>query len=79
MHLLRDFFDVLGNSRSTKPSSVAPRAQRRRSLADPEEQEIDRILAKIKSEGVSSLTDEERRALARRSGAPGAEPSTRVD
>lgn len=52
-HLLRDFFDVLGDSRKTEASK-----DRRRARDD-----VDRILAKVRNEGLSSLTDDERQTL----------------
>jgi membrane associated rhomboid family serine protease len=79
MHLLRDFFDVLGDSRSPRSSGGPPHRRVRWVPADPDDQEIDRILAKIKAEGVASLTDQERGVLARRSSAPGTEPLPRGD
>ena len=60
-HLLRDFFDVLGDSRSGGP---------RRETAGgggPTGVEIDRILAKVSASGLASLTKGEREALARAS------------
>lgn len=56
-HLLHDFFDILGDSRK------APRARRRAKVGDQDE--IDRILAKIRQHGLASLTDRERRTLKR--------------
>jgi membrane associated rhomboid family serine protease len=57
-HLLRDFFDVLGDSRKPSPKPRRPAAS---------EAELDRILAKVKTEGqgLSSLTNAEKRALHR--------------
>lgn len=55
-HLLRDFFDVLGDSRATK---AAKRAADRG--------EIDRILAKVSSEGLQSLSEREKQTLSRAS------------
>ena len=61
-HLLRDFFDVFADSRvGGKPRKLR--------LVDPEPpghvdpDEIDRILAKVKDRGITSLTDDERKAL----------------
>lgn len=57
MHLLRDFFDVFGDSRGPKErpptggSSPAPAG------------EVDRILAKIKAQGLHSLTEAEKASL----------------
>lgn len=54
-HLLRDFFDVFGDSRR-KPR----RPRDAGSSAD-----VDRILAKLHAQGLASLTDAEKRALMR--------------
>lgn len=54
-HLLKDFFDVFGDSRKGSP--------RRRASVDPVE--VDRILRKVKATGLVSLNDEERRTLRR--------------
>jgi membrane associated rhomboid family serine protease len=55
-HLLRDFFDVLGDSRKNPGS--------RPSGADRRQKEIDRILAKVSTKGLQSLTAREKRTLA---------------
>jgi len=66
-HLLRDFFDVFNDSRK-------PKADRRRggraggrspAADDPDEQEMDRILAKVQQTGIQGLTDTEKRTLQR--------------
>ena len=54
-HLLKDFFDVFGDSRKDTP--------RRRATVDPVD--LDRILRKIKATGLVSLNDDERRTLRR--------------
>lgn len=57
-HLLHDFFDVLSDSRK--------QATKRKSASDqpPVDQgEIDRILAKIRAEGMGSLTEREKATL----------------
>jgi membrane associated rhomboid family serine protease len=54
-HLLRDFFDVFEDSRKKPPK---PRKRTR-----AEDAELDRILAKIKAEGVHSISERERRIL----------------
>jgi membrane associated rhomboid family serine protease len=68
-HLLLDFFDVLGDSRK-KPGGS--RAGGRRKKADRaaqkragDEAEIDRILAKVKDEGLMSLSAREKKLLAK--------------
>lgn len=60
-HLLRDFFDVFGNSNKPKVRP-GPRAGKKRSSAD---KEIDAILAKVQREGLHSLSETEKRLLAR--------------
>ncbi|MFG0283063.1 MAG: rhomboid family intramembrane serine protease [Phycisphaerales bacterium JB039] len=57
-HLLTDFFDIFKDSR--KPP--APRA-RARSAPAADDAEIDRILAKVGTQGIHSLTETEKRAL----------------
>lgn len=56
IYLLRDFFDVFGNSR-LPPKNAPP------DPAIAREQEIDRILHKTKTEGAFSLTPQERETL----------------
>jgi len=63
-HLLRDFFDVFKDSRRTPPRPSKRFAQ----AAQPDlshDQEVDRILAKVKAQGVHSLSEREKRILAR--------------
>lgn len=67
-HLLLDFFDVFGDSRPKKAgkqgggrSRKAEKAAQKRAA---EEAEIDRILAKVKDEGLMSLTAREKKILA---------------
>lgn len=57
-HLLRDFFDVLGDSRKR-----AARPGRRG--GDPEDAEVDRILAKVRTEGLANLSSAEKQTLHR--------------
>lgn len=57
-HLLRDFFDVFGDSRK-KPVEPAASPQR--------DGEIDAILDKINRDGLASLSDSEKRTLAEHS------------
>lgn len=52
-HLLRDFFDIFGDSRKTQEPSV-------RTGTDAE---VDRILAKVHRDGLASLSNEERHTL----------------
>jgi membrane associated rhomboid family serine protease len=63
-HLLRDFFDVLGNSRG-KPSAGIP------GTIDVDAAEVDRILGKVARDGLASLSESERRTLRRASGRRG--------
>lgn len=73
MHLLRDFFDVFSDSRIADdlPPRTAPagRSLGQRLTAPlaggPSPAELDRILAKIRTSGLESLTPSERVALAR--------------
>lgn len=60
IYLLRDFFDILGNSRipERRAAGAAPAAAET-GLAF----EVERILAKVKEQGVMSLTAEERGVL----------------
>lgn len=59
-HLLRDFFDVFGDSRKKSPR---PRAQGR-STSDLDK-EVDRILDKVNAEGLHSLSAKEKKTLTR--------------
>jgi membrane associated rhomboid family serine protease len=63
-HLLTDFFDVFGDSRRPKkPRAKAPPAAPV-GLSAKEEAELDRILAKVATQGLGALTDAEKRSLA---------------
>lgn len=62
-HLLRDFFDIFGNSH--RPERVEGRrgvARETAPSAGPEPA-VDRILDKVTAQGLASLTDEEKRIL----------------
>jgi rhomboid family protein len=59
-HLLTDFFDVTKDSRKTA-STVRGGGPR---FTSPSEAEIDRILAKVSSRGLASLSESEKRTLA---------------
>lgn len=61
-HLLRDFFDVLGDSRAA--AAGTSRAGR---VDEPDRIEIDRILAKVSANGLGSLSGAERETLRRAS------------
>ena len=56
-HLLRDFFEVFKNS-NKKPNPPS-----RRRPAGPSEAEVNRVLDKVQTSGLHSLTDSERRVL----------------
>ena len=61
-HHLLDFFDIFGDSRSKSKKSnpfKAPKPKR----GVPTAEEIDRILAKVNSSGIHSLTDKEKQTL----------------
>jgi len=60
-HLLRDFFDILGDSRGSRRAAKAERV---------DTAEIDRILDKVKSDGLASLTPAERAVLRAATGRP---------
>jgi membrane associated rhomboid family serine protease len=68
-HLLRDFFDVFGDSRKpkTRPKGKPPALKliRGDDSAAPSDAEVDRILAKVKDLGKDSLTPQEVDALRR--------------
>jgi hypothetical protein len=69
-HLLHDFFDVFGRS-PPAPDSPRARAKHERSerlkhkarSAGPSDAEIDRILGKVATEGLQSLSEAEKRTL----------------
>ncbi len=69
MHLLRDFFDLFGDSRP--PEHIANERVRRSFFArllgtsplERQEAEVDRILKKIMASGLDSLTDREKATL----------------
>ena len=63
-HLLRDFFDVFGNSNKPRRRSAGARSGSRRRGAD---EEVDRILDKVNTQGLHSLTDAEKKTLRRAS------------
>lgn len=72
MHLLRDFFDVFGDSRPprTPPGSRAPRQASWGTVPPPPlarigppQSEVDRLLAKVASTGLASLSESEQATL----------------
>ncbi len=65
-HLLRDFFDVLGPKKSGGgPASVHAKKPvlRGGTRAGATDAEVDRVLDKVRAEGLGSLTDAEKRVL----------------
>lgn len=60
-HLLRDFFDVFSDSRKPRQGR-APR-EPGRSRGAPSQAEVDRILAKVGTQGINALTEQEKRIL----------------
>jgi len=61
-HHLLDFFDIFGDSRSKSKKSnpfKAPKPKR----GVPSTDEVDRILSKVATEGIGSLTDKEKQTL----------------
>jgi len=67
-HLLRDFFDFFGKrkpSKSKGKASSKPRAPRASRNEGVDEAEVDRILSKVATQGLHSLSDKEKRALRR--------------
>jgi membrane associated rhomboid family serine protease len=57
-HLLRDFFDIFGDSRRGRPRAPRPTADQR---------EVDRILAKVSTQGLHTLSEGEKSTLRRAS------------
>ncbi len=61
MHLLNDFFDVLGPGKTRKPRRTVSKRTTKRSTAD--EERLDAILKKVSEEGLHSLTEKEQKFL----------------
>lgn len=61
-HLLNDFFDVLGPPRQKQPKAPGAAPARPPGAS---EREVDRILAKVREEGMHSLSDREKETLHR--------------
>ncbi len=59
-HHLIDFFDILGDSRKPKPSQGGRERPRTPGVS---QQEVDRVLDKVKVAGIDSLTDKEKETL----------------
>jgi membrane associated rhomboid family serine protease len=83
-HLLRDFFDIFGDSRSAKARGGAGEGGRRGLWARlfgppaaPDPAEVNRILDKLHAGGLQSLTDGEKATLRRASQAGQDRPSGR--
>ena len=68
-HHLLDFFDIFGDSRNksskSKKSKSFKAAKPKRGV--PTTDEVDRILAKVATEGIGSLTDKEKQTLSKAS------------
>lgn len=65
-HLLRDFFDVFRDSRKVgRPGPAKRPGNPPPGRRDRNEDEVDRILAKVHRQGIHSLTEAEKAALAR--------------
>lgn len=66
-HLLRDFFDILGDSRKAAPKGrKGPKLRlvgTERDPPGPDEEELNRVLDKIRTHGAESLTPTERETL----------------
>jgi membrane associated rhomboid family serine protease len=62
-HLLRDFFDVLGDSRTKRGGARRAAGGGRGMRRGPDQADVDRILSKVANEGLQSLTDREKRTL----------------
>ncbi|TVS03875.1 MAG: rhomboid family intramembrane serine protease [Phycisphaerales bacterium] len=62
-HLLRDFFDVFQDSRKPDRGRSRGSKGKARGPAPSDPGEIDRILDKVRDQGIESLTDRERKAL----------------
>lgn len=65
-HWLNDFFDILGHKK--RQNSRVERKPTRKVAASPspkEQAEVDRLLDKVKAQGIASLTDRERAFLER--------------
>lgn len=64
-YLLRDFFDVFSDSRKGRSKPEGGRSAVHRPAPPVDDAELDRILAKVRSEGVHSLTEGEKETLRR--------------
>lgn len=65
-HLLRDFFDVLGPKKSSGASAKAKARKpvlRGGAKSGASDAEVDRVLDKVRAEGLGSLTDSEKKVL----------------
>jgi membrane associated rhomboid family serine protease len=60
-HHLLDFFDIFGDSRKNFPKGKPKKHRQPRGT--PSTDEVDRILAKVATEGIGSLTDKEKQTL----------------
>lgn len=67
-HLLNDFFDVFGKGRTKRGKPAVTKVSKR--AKGPKPEEVDRILAKVSTDGLHSLTDKEKELLRKASRAP---------
>lgn len=68
-HLLRDFFDVTGDSRKPPKPKRGRAKPRERTPKLPDQREIDRILDKVHNKGIHSLSAAEKKILKKASAA----------
>ena len=64
-HLLREFFDVFGNSSKPKARPGPKPGKKARKAKDPDNAEVDRVLDKVRREGLHSLSEAEKKTLQR--------------
>lgn len=64
-HLLRDFFDIWGKPRRRKPAGPRRDVLYKFPGSVPDDPEAERVLDKVRAQGMESLTEEEREILKR--------------
>lgn len=64
-HLLHDFFDVFGRTPPDRKAKTSRWPLRGGKAAAPDDAEVDRLLAKVGTQGIGSLTDREKETLRR--------------
>ena len=62
-HHLTDFFDVFNDSRQAKASGRKKKYSKRSRSGESSNDEVDRILAKVSTSGIHSLTEKEKKTL----------------